>query len=83
MRPETKDIGNNSETIETTDTTRNTDDQKTNPNKDGNRQLTFTNNNRIKIKFKECETTGNLLFFSILQRKMKTMQTMVVERLPM
>ena len=29
---------NDSETIETTDTTRKTDDQKTNPNKDGNMQ---------------------------------------------
>ena len=35
---ETKDIGNNSETIATTDTIRMTDDQKTNPNEDGNRQ---------------------------------------------
>ena len=40
----TNDIGNNSETIETTDTTKKIDDQKTDPSKNVNRQSFFDKN---------------------------------------
>ena len=46
---ETNDIGNNSETIETTDTTKKIDDQKTDPSKNVNRRSFFDKNKNLSV----------------------------------